>query len=167
MTTIVISDTFLTKVRYQLAFPCISTFAVHLLCLWIDFALPVTGFYEEWLSRKIDVSQGTGQDSILAPFMYQYQVYVNGLLNVLSNHYYAILINGLRVPSPLFADDISLLMFHPSFLKTPFGLYGSLPWLQNTDSAICCICKEDIESMTHFFSTAVISETILNLSGIN
>ena len=48
-----------------------------------------------------------------------------------------------------------------------FGLNGSLPWLQNTDGAICFICKEDIESVTLFFSTAFISETILNLSGIN
>ena len=48
-----------------------------------------------------------------------------------------------------------------------FGLIGSLPWLQNTDGAICFICKEDVESVTHFFSTVLISETILNLSGIN
>ena len=27
-------------------------------------------------------------------------------------------INGLRIPSPSFADDISLLTLHPSFLKT-------------------------------------------------
>ena len=47
-----------------------------------------------------------------------YKVYVNGLLTVLSNHCYAILINGLRVPSPSFADDISLLTLYPSFLKT-------------------------------------------------
>ena len=32
-----------------------------------------------------------------------------------------------------------------------FGLNGSLPWLQNTDGAICFICKEDIENVTHFF----------------
>ena len=32
-----------------------------------------------------------------------------------------------------------------------FGLNGSLPWLQNTDGAICFIRKEDIESVTHFF----------------
>ena len=32
-----------------------------------------------------------------------------------------------------------------------FGLNGSLPWLQNTDGVICFICKEDIESVTHFF----------------
>ena len=32
-----------------------------------------------------------------------------------------------------------------------FGLNGSLPWLQNTDGAICFICKEDIESVTQFF----------------
>ena len=75
--------------------------------------------------RKIDVSQGTGQGRILAPFMYK--VYVNGLLTVLSNHCYAILTNGLRVPSPSFADEISLLTLHPSFLKTfmnTCNLYG-------------------------------------------
>ena len=73
-------------------------------------------FYEGSLSMKINLSRGTGQGRILAPFMYK--VYVNGLLNVLSNHCYAIFINGLRIPSPSFADDISLLTLHPSFLKT-------------------------------------------------
>ena len=48
-------------------------------------------FYEGSLSRKIDVSQGTGQGHILAPFMYK--VYVNGLLTVLSNHCYPILMD--------------------------------------------------------------------------
>ena len=32
-----------------------------------------------------------------------------------------------------------------------FGLNVSLPWHQNTDGAICFICKEDIESVAHFF----------------
>ena len=54
-------------------------------------------FYEGSLSGKVDVSQGTGQGRILAPFMYK--VYVNGSLTVLFNHCYAILISGLRVPS--------------------------------------------------------------------
>ena len=73
-------------------------------------------FYEGSLSRKINLSQGTGQGRILAPFMYK--VYVNGLLNVLSNHCYAIFFIRLRIPSPSFADDISLLTLHQSFLKT-------------------------------------------------
>ena len=30
------------------------------------------------------------------------------------------------------------------------GLNGCIPWLQNTDGAICFICKEEIESVTHF-----------------
>ena len=42
-----------------------------------------------------------------------------------------------------------------------FGLSGSLPWLQNTDGAICFIPEEDIESVTHLFLAALISETIL------
>ena len=73
-------------------------------------------FYEESLSRTINLSQGTGQGRILAPLMYK--VYVNGLLYVLSNHCYAIFINRLRIPSPSFADDVSLLTLHPSFLET-------------------------------------------------
>ena len=83
-------------------------------------------FYEGSLSRKIDVSQGTGQGRILGPFMYK--VYANGLLTVPSNHCYAILINGLRVLSPSFADDVTLLTLHPSFLKlfmnicNPYGI---------------------------------------------
>ena len=72
--------------------------------------------YAGSLSRKIDVSQGTGQGRILAPFMYK--VNVNGLLCVLTNHCYAIFINVLRILSPSFADDITLLALHPSFLKT-------------------------------------------------
>ena len=73
------------------------------------------GFYEGSLSWKINLSQGTGQGRILAPFMYK--VYVNGLLNVLSNHCYAIFINGLRIPSPSSADDISVFTLHSFFSK--------------------------------------------------
>ena len=61
------------------------------------------------LSGKINLSQGTGHGRILAPFMYK--VYVNGLLNMLSNNCYATLILSL-------VDDISWLTLHPSFLKT-------------------------------------------------
>ena len=32
-----------------------------------------------------------------------------------------------------------------------FGLNRSLPWLQNTDGAICFIYKRNIESATHLF----------------
>ena len=72
--------------------------------------------YAGSLSRKINVSQGTGQGRILVPFMYK--VYVNGLLCVLTNHCYAIFINGICIPSPSFADNITLLALHISFLKT-------------------------------------------------
>ena len=36
---------------------------------------------------------------------------------MLTNHCYAIFINGLCIASPSFADDITLLALHPSFLK--------------------------------------------------
>ena len=31
-----------------------------------------------------------------------------------------------------------------------FGLSGSVPWLKDTEGALCFICKEDIESTDHF-----------------
>ena len=70
--------------------------------------------YSSSLSRQLKVSQGTGQGRILAPFMYK--VYINALLNTLTNHAYAIFINGSHVSSPSFADDISLLTTQQSFL---------------------------------------------------
>ena len=72
--------------------------------------------YSGSLSRMFGISQGTGQGRILAPFMYK--VYINGLLNVLSNHCYAIFISGLSLSCSSFADDISLITLHTSFLQS-------------------------------------------------
>ena len=82
----------------------------------------ITGGNAGSLSTKINVSQGTGQGRILAPFMYK--VYVNGLLCVLTNHFYAIftIIKGLRIPSASFADDITSLALDPSFLETSMSI---------------------------------------------
>ena len=71
--------------------------------------------YSGSLSRRFSVSQGTGQGRILASFMYK--VYINALLIALSNHAYALNINSLSLPSPSFADDISLLAIQSSFLR--------------------------------------------------
>ena len=46
-----------------------------------------------------------------------YKVYINALLIALSNHSYALNINSLSLPSPSFADDISLFAIQPSFLR--------------------------------------------------
>ena len=75
--------------------------------------------YSSTLSRKFDISQGTGQGRILVPFMYK--VYINSLLNELTNHCYAISINQLSLPSPSFADDIVLLALYPTFLTSLKG----------------------------------------------
>ena len=71
--------------------------------------------YSGSLSREFNVLQGTGQGRILAPFMYK--VYINGLLNVLTNHCYSISVNRLSLPSS-FADDVTLLALYPTFLHT-------------------------------------------------
>ena len=71
--------------------------------------------YSGSLSREFDVLQGTGQRRILAPFMYK--VYLNGLLNVLTNHCYSISVNRLSLPSPSFAD-VTLLVLYATFLCT-------------------------------------------------
>ena len=67
------------------------------------------------LSREFDISQGTGQGRILAPFMYK--VYINSLLNTLAEHSHAISINCLRLTAPSFADDVTLLALFPTSLK--------------------------------------------------
>ena len=72
--------------------------------------------YAGSLSRQSDVLQGTGQGRILAPFMYR--VYINGLLNILTNHCYSISVNRLSLSSPSFADDVTLLALYPTFLHT-------------------------------------------------
>ena len=47
-----------------------------------------------------------------------YKVYVNSLLNELTNHCYAVSINQLSLPSPSSADDIALLALYPTFLTS-------------------------------------------------
>ena len=71
--------------------------------------------YSGSLSRQFSVSQGTGQVRNFVPFMYN--VYINTLLIALSNHAYALNISSLSLPSPSFADDISLLTIQTSFLR--------------------------------------------------
>ena len=80
------------------------------------------------LSREFNISQGTGQGRLLAPFMYK--VYINGLFKTLSEHCFAISINSLSLPSPSFADDVTLLALFPSFLQTLMNLCHnySLRW---------------------------------------
>ena len=86
--------------------------------MWLAIKNLYTGvkaqvIYSGSISRKFDVSQGTGQGRILAPFMYK--VKINNLLVELTQHSFAISINILSIPSPSFADDISLLATYPTF----------------------------------------------------
>ena len=67
--------------------------------MWLaikDFCTNVKAkvLYAGSLSREIDISQGTGQGRILAPF---YKVYINSLLKALSDHCYAISINSVSL----------------------------------------------------------------------
>ena len=65
------------------------------------------------LSREFDISQGTGQGRILAPFMCK--VYIDSLLNTLAEHSHAISINCLRLTAPSFADMSPCLLCSPHF----------------------------------------------------
>ena len=86
--------------------------------------------YSSTLSRKFDISQGTGQGRILAPFMYK--VYLNSLLNELTSHCYTVSINRLTLPSPSFADDIAL---YSTSLKSPRRMcYAGISFIQSHSS---------------------------------
>ena len=77
--------------------------------------------FSGFLSGEFNISQGTGQGRLLAPFMDK--VYINGLPKTLSEHCFAISINScLSLPSPSFADDVTLLALFPSFLQTLMNL---------------------------------------------
>ena len=64
--------------------------------------------------------QGTGQGRIPAPFMYK--VYVNALLNEITQHSCALSIYRISLISPSFAEDISLLSVYPTFLSSLMNL---------------------------------------------
>ena len=74
--------------------------------------LMLRSFFSGRLSRSVLIFQGTGQGRILATFMYK--VYINSLLNELSEHNSA---SGMKLSAPSFADDISLLVLYPTFLQ--------------------------------------------------
>ena len=67
------------------------------------------------LSHSFSISQGTRQGRILAPFMFK--VYINSLLNEVSEQNFAICISSMKLLAPSFADDISLLVLYPTFLQ--------------------------------------------------
>ena len=84
--------------------------------------------YSGSISRSFDISQGTGQGRIPAPFMYK--VYINSFLHVFAGHCYLICINSSKLASSSFKDDISLTALHQSFLTTFMNIcdeYG-LTW---------------------------------------
>ena len=58
---------------------------------------------------------GGGGGGILALFMYK--VYINSLLNELSEHNFAICISGMKLSVLCSADDMSLLVLYPTFLQ--------------------------------------------------
>ena len=47
-----------------------------------------------------------------------YKIYINSLLEELSCHSFAVFIYSIKLTSPNFADDISLVVLQPSFLQT-------------------------------------------------
>ena len=47
-----------------------------------------------------------------------YEVYINGLLNELTQHSCALSLYNISLSSPSFADDISLLSIYPTFLSS-------------------------------------------------
>ena len=48
-----------------------------------------------------------------------------------------------------------------------FGLNGSVPWLKDTEGALCFICKEDLENAYHFCLDCLSLKRILTLFGVN
>ena len=97
-------------------------------------------------------TEGTGQGRILAPFMYK--VYINALLIALSNYAYALNINSLSLPSPSFADYISLLAIQPSFLRVLMQMCYcySLTWRYEFNNSKSGVVTFDETNAVHCYS---------------
>ena len=108
--------------------------------------------YSGSLSRSFDMSQGTGQARILAPFMYK--VYISNLLQVLSNHNFSIGIRSLQLSSPSSADDIILLVLHPSFLNVCVDMYHQygIKWRYEFNHTKCGVVTFGESKALHFQS---------------
>ena len=50
-----------------------------------------------------------------------------------------------------YPDLVTRLHTQPRLLGSS-GLNGSVPWLKDTEGALCFICKDDVENTYHFFS---------------
>ena len=46
-----------------------------------------------------------------------------------------------------------------------FGLNGGIPWVTNTDDALCFVCERDTEALGHFLLTVLTSESTLTHFG--
>ena len=111
------------SILYRLTVFCLNFFSEYgirgRMCLVIRglcIGIKAQVLYSGSLSRKFDFLQGTGQGRILALFMYK--VYINELLNKLTQHSCELSLNSISLTSPSFADDITLLSIYRTFLST-------------------------------------------------
>ena len=81
-----------------------------------------------------------------------YLVYVNSLLHVLSVHNYAICITSPQLTSPSFADDITLLALHPSFLGVFMCHQYSIKWRYEFNHTKCGVVTLGESNTLHFQS---------------
>ena len=44
----------------------------------------------------------------------------------------------------------SIADLYPDLVKHLHGINGGVPWLTNTDSELCLLCKESVEDVSHF-----------------
>ena len=85
---------------------------------WLLGDESVDELYEyKLVSRFVSLSRLI-QSTRLKLKAFLYKVYINGLLNVLTNHCYSISVNRLFLPSHSFADDVTLLALYPTFFHT-------------------------------------------------
>ena len=77
----------------------------------------VQGFvtYGGSTSDLFSVEQGSGQERIVASFLYK--VFINCLLFIISNDPFSLSIENISVGCSTFADDMTLLALSPSFLQ--------------------------------------------------
>ena len=66
--------------------------------------------------------------------------------------------------SEQFPDLVCCLHTHVRLMGS-LGLNGGIPWLKNTEDTLCFICKQENETLSHFFCMHQFSPTFRLTSG--
>ena len=94
----------------------------HILDAWYSSSYS-TVIWNSCTSRQFPVKQGVRQGAVLSPLLYS--IFVNDLLNQLSNSAFGVSMEGVYCGAPMYADDLSLIATSEQELQSMLDIVSS------------------------------------------